>query len=279
MNYAVKIISLRMNDSEDFVKQEIFFLEKFYLLSNCPKSFPKYLGYVKETSSLKQVTYNIYFDYYPIDMREKIKKNLFVTDFSNFIEILKDLISALAFLQTHKITHRDIKPENIQFDEKNQIILSDFGIAKIQKDFDEPIEFCGAENYKSPEWSEAESKNLQQIKINCFKSDVYSLGLVMLEICGIPIDFPNKSLLELKTNIDEMIASFYQKFKTSFIQNNDYLKIFEIMKSMLNFDCSSRPDFLDLFKNFVNFDENASKLKIHFFIQNLDTADFLRKQS
>ena len=49
------------------------------------------------------------------------------------ISILKQISSALCFLQKEKIAHRDVKPENILAFKNTVYKLGDFGEAKINK--------------------------------------------------------------------------------------------------------------------------------------------------
>ena len=41
------------------------------------------------------------------------------------------LVSVLAYLRTQSVVHRDIKPANLLLNEKWQLVLADFGTAKI----------------------------------------------------------------------------------------------------------------------------------------------------
>lgn len=62
------------------------------------------------------------------------------------------LIDAMEFIHSHGIIHRDIKPENILLNERNHIVLLDFGTAKdlIHTDLNGP-EFVGTPDLMSPE--------------------------------------------------------------------------------------------------------------------------------
>jgi serine/threonine protein kinase len=62
------------------------------------------------------------------------------------------LIDALEHLHANGIVHRDLKPENILLNERNQVIVIDFGTAKdlIQTDLNGP-EFVGTPDFMSPE--------------------------------------------------------------------------------------------------------------------------------
>ncbi|PKA58446.1 G-type lectin S-receptor-like serine/threonine-protein kinase [Apostasia shenzhenica] len=78
------------------------------------------------------------------------------------------------------IVHCDIKPENILLDDNYNVKVSDFGLAKMITAEDNGhqnfISVCGTRGYLAPEWL-----SNQPVTLN---SDVYSFGLVLLEIIG-----------------------------------------------------------------------------------------------
>ncbi|KAG9150424.1 hypothetical protein Leryth_019800 [Lithospermum erythrorhizon] len=96
-------------------------------------------------------------------------------------KIIKDVAKGLAYLHEEcrqKIIHLDVKPQNILLDEEFNAKLSDFGLAKlIDKNESKVVtNVRGTAGYLAPEWLKG---------VLTDKVDVYSFGIVMLEIiCG-----------------------------------------------------------------------------------------------
>ncbi|KAI8928586.1 kinase-like domain-containing protein [Entophlyctis helioformis] len=68
--------------------------------------------------------------------------------------IVKQLISALAYLHEHNIVHRDLKPENMIFrdtTDESDILLTDFGLSKAVKTNQFLTTSCGTPHYVAPE--------------------------------------------------------------------------------------------------------------------------------
>jgi serine/threonine protein kinase len=93
------------------------------------------------------------------------------------LEYVKQIADALHYIHNRNLIHRDIKPENLLLNQKDQVLLSDFGIAiaahKERTGEQAPI---GTANYMAPEQIEGHC---------CLGSDQYSLGVVVYEwLCG-----------------------------------------------------------------------------------------------
>lgn len=85
--------------------------------------------------------------------------------------IIRELISAVAYLHSRGIVHRDIKPANVMISEiGREVVLTDFGLADTA-DYVEIKAPAGTRGFISPEQESAGGANPAD--------DVYSLGIIM----------------------------------------------------------------------------------------------------
>ncbi|WP_086929377.1 serine/threonine protein kinase [Agarilytica rhodophyticola] len=93
------------------------------------------------------------------------------------LNLIRQVAEGLSIVHQNDIIHRDIKPANILFREDGSVALSDFGIAKnlsIDTDLTQAGSSVGSPSYSSPE--QICGRHLDQ------RSDIYSLGVVLLEL-------------------------------------------------------------------------------------------------
>ncbi|KAL4593759.1 hypothetical protein ACB092_M014300 [Castanea dentata] len=102
-----------------------------------------------------------------------------VLEWQERLEIAVGTARGLAYLHSeceHRIIHCDVKPENILLNDNLQVKISDFGLSKLLNP-EQSFQFTtmrGTRGYLAPEWIMSSSIS--------DKADVYSYGLVLLEI-------------------------------------------------------------------------------------------------
>ncbi|NNE07640.1 MAG: protein kinase [Gemmatimonadetes bacterium] len=100
----------------------------------------------------------------------------------------EQLALALEEAHKHRVLHRDIKPRNIMIEKEKRALLMDFGLARIMRDTEAGSQasteettltgdgaIVGTPRYLSPE--QARSEDIDG------RSDIFSLGVVLYEMC------------------------------------------------------------------------------------------------
>lgn len=157
---------------------------------------------------------------------KEIIKSLLIS----FVQLLKDL-------QEKNIAHRDLKPENILIT-KTGFKLTDFGLAKQSENGPLSHIYAGSPYYVSPKLRSAlEKDNFNSLVHNIYKSDVFSLGLNILEaasLCDIRLCNANSNSYTIEEILKKVDDLGYDKW------------FIEVLRLMLDFDESKRPDFIEL---------------------------------
>ncbi len=97
--------------------------------------------------------------------------------------IFTALCSAIDYAHQHNMVHRDIKPSNVMISKDGQIVLTDFGIARIigETQYTQTGAISGTPAYMSPEQGQGQRGDE--------RSDIYALGVMLYEIVTGTIPF------------------------------------------------------------------------------------------
>ncbi|MFZ5919052.1 MAG: SUMF1/EgtB/PvdO family nonheme iron enzyme [Chloroflexota bacterium] len=92
------------------------------------------------------------------------------------IRIARQVALALAYAHSHEMVHRDVKPSNVMIGPDGQVILTDFGIAKMlsHPQYTASGAMIGTPSYISPEQGLGEPGDA--------RSDIYSLGVMFFQM-------------------------------------------------------------------------------------------------
>jgi tRNA A-37 threonylcarbamoyl transferase component Bud32 len=98
--------------------------------------------------------------------------------------IFTSLCSAIDYAHARKMVHRDLKPANVMINQDGQVVLTDFGIARIlgATQYTQTGALSGTPAYMSPEQGQGERGDE--------RSDIYSLGVMLYELVtgAVPYD-------------------------------------------------------------------------------------------
>ncbi|MCP4041747.1 MAG: HDOD domain-containing protein, partial [Gammaproteobacteria bacterium] len=108
------------------------------------------------------------------------------------LDLARTVASVLDYAHSQGVIHRDIKPRNILFRGENELVLTDFGLAKhMEQDVELTATgmIVGSPAYMSPEQANGEVLD--------GRSDIYSLGVILYEMLTGNRPFEGKSAMAI----------------------------------------------------------------------------------
>ena len=232
--YALKEIQVtsELKDKIEEIQKEAKILSKFN-----SKYIVKYYD-----SYLYKDKFYILMEYCSgLNLKEYINKNKNKLIEENILyNIIKQICLGIKEIHEKKIVHRDLKPENIFLNEKMELKIGDFGIAK---EFSSNKEFSLTQNQRGSLYYMA--PEIQVEKIYSKKSDIYSLGCIIYELFTLSVyyfDYFDEEIKKLNSNI----------------YNNKWQKI---INSLLEVEYNKRMDINQVYE-YIELEKNINSINI-----------------
>lgn len=128
------------------------------------------------------------------------------------IQILKGLSAAHKF----GVVHGDIKPSNVLIDLDGGIKLADFGVARLtQQDYGGP--FRGTRGYLAPE-----RENFDALDEMAHTADIYSVGIVMLEMLAGEIPSGHEQIMSFLASVPKPLDDIIRR-ATAYVPQERYV--------------------------------------------------------
>ncbi len=238
--YAMK--SVKMNELSDKEKENA--VNEIKILSSI--SHPNIVAFKESFFDEKSQTLNLVMEYADEgDMENKIKNHIKNKTFFDEKDVWKFIIQiteALKALHDNKIMHRDIKTANI-FIKNGNAKLGDMNVSKVVKTGMLYTQI-GAPYYASPEvWNDKPYE---------YKSDIWSMGCVLYEICSLLPPFRGKNLDQLYNSVMKGTFDPIPKFYSSDLAN--------IISSMIKVNSSIRPSCESILNNQILLKKKQSNM-------------------
>ncbi len=168
------------------------------------------------------------------DLQNKIKnqKGKYFSE-SQVVNWFTQICLAIKHIHDRKILHRDLKSQNIFVTKEGIVKLGDFGIAKcLNMTLDKAKTIVGTPYYLSPEIVQSKPYN--------FKSDIWSLGVLLYEMLALKMPFDAKSLPMLTLKI---IKGNFGSIPSCFSKD-----VKNLVTTLMQVDSNKRPSVNDVLK-------------------------------
>lgn len=227
--WAIKEVYLEENQLEEFASEAKMLVELDH------PNLPKIIDYFTKDTGQTYLVMDYIKGQSLADMYEEKKYEL---PYAKVIKYSIQVCNLLDYLHAHKptpIVYRDLKPSNIMIDEKDNVQLIDFGIArKFQEGKDADTVNIGTMGFAAPEQFESNRQTDH-------RTDLYSLGATMYYLLseGRYYISTQKPLREINTSLPEELYEIIHYF----LQNepsNRYQSAKEAKNDLMNLKITSK---------------------------------------
>ncbi|MEP6538515.1 MAG: serine/threonine-protein kinase [Bryobacteraceae bacterium] len=91
----------------------------------------------------------------------------------DLLRLFQRICEPIAFAHSQGIVHRDLKPANIMVGQFGEVLVLDWGVARVLSEPEPDGEVIGTQNYMSPEQSAGLNTDIDA------RSDVYAMGCIL----------------------------------------------------------------------------------------------------
>jgi serine/threonine protein kinase len=170
------------------------------------------------------------------------------------IRMIKDIIRPITHLHKHNLIHRDIRSLNYLVTSDRRIKLCDFGLCRKNTSFNKETTFRRVRT--NPVWTAPElydcdiDQESDETSIYTFKSDVYSLAIVMWEILNVWFNKEYRLPFDV-SNIYRVMVTIVKGERPSLVNFSDEWK--DLLSTAWNADVDKRPtsdELLEMVKTF-----------------------------
>ena len=134
-----------------------------------------------------------------MDLKRYIQTH-YPVPYLQIVDIVQQILSAVALAHQHRIIHRDLKPQNVLINEEGVVKITDFGIAIAlsETSITQTNSMLGSVHYLSPEQARGSMATNQ--------SDIYAIGIILYEMLTgkVPFDGESAVTIALKHFQDEI---------------------------------------------------------------------------
>ena len=249
---AVKILKAELSNDEDFIirfKREATSIAKL--------SHPNIVN-IHDVGSENNINF-IIMEYINGKTLKQVIKEKRKLSSQDTLDIVLQVAKALDCAHSNNIIHRDIKPDNIMITKDMIVKIMDFGIAKVMDSRTITIskKVMGTVHYFSPEQAKG--------NVVDFRTDIYSLGIVMYEMVTGQVPYnaessitiammhiqepatpPQKIITDIPDNINQVVLRAMEKEPMKRYQTaNEMAKILMAIKEDPNYKIGINNDIVN----------------------------------